>query len=85
LDIAVNLREHPELNHAEVTEYLLRKAAARDVPVSREAFRREEIRERAAVGYEELAATTRNIFIPFPEAYAEVMAFVERLDLTEQA
>lgn len=85
LDIAVNLRKHPELNHAQVAEYLLRKAAARDVPVSREAFRREEIRERAAVGYEELAATTRNIFIPFPEAYAEVMAFVERLDLPEQA
>lgn len=85
LDIAVSLRQHPKLNHAEVAEYLLRKAAARDVPVSREAFRREEIKGRATLGYEELAATTRNIFIPFSEAYAEVMAFVERLDLPEQA
>lgn len=28
LDIAVNLREHPELNRAEVAEYLRRKTAA---------------------------------------------------------
>ena len=83
LDIAVTLRGYPELNRTEVAEYLLRKAAARNVSVSRAAFRQEEVKTRAAQGYNELAATTRNLFIPFEEAYVEVMAFVDQLDLPE--
>jgi hypothetical protein len=68
-----------------VAEYLLRKAAARSVPVSREAFKDEEIKARAAEGYDELEATTRSTFIPFAEAYAEVLAFVDRLDVPERS
>ncbi len=81
LDIAVILRGGEELDHAKVAEYLIRKAAARSVPVSREAFRNQEIKERAAEGYEELVGTTRSTFIPFAEAYAEVLAFVDKLNV----
>lgn len=84
LDIAVILRGTENPDRAKVTEYLLRKAAARDVPVSREAFRGEEIKRRAAEGYGELAATTRKTFVPFEDAYAEVMEFVKHLDLPER-
>jgi predicted nucleotidyltransferase component of viral defense system len=84
LDIAVILRGGEDLDRAKVAEYLIRKAAARSVPVSREAFRGQEIKARAAEGYEELEATTRYTFISFAEAYAEVMALVDRLNLPEQ-
>lgn len=84
LDIAVRLQGDDEIDRAQVTEYLLRKAAARGVPVSREAFNDEEVKTRAAEDYEELAATTRRTFIPFAEAYAEVMTFVNELDLPER-
>lgn len=84
LDVAVILRGPEDLDRAKVAEFLIRKAAARSVPVSREAFRGEEIRRRAAEGYEELATTTRSVFLPFEEAYAEVMTFVDRLDLPER-
>ena len=85
LDIAVILRGGAELDQAKVAEYLLRKAAARNVPVSREALHDEELRSRSAEGYEELEATTRSTFIPFDEAYAEVMSLAERLDLPERS
>jgi predicted nucleotidyltransferase component of viral defense system len=85
LDIAVILREHSDLQLVQISEYLLQKGAARNVPVSRSAFRQAEIKARAAEGYEELEATTRTIFIPFAEAYVDLMALIDRLDIPEES
>jgi predicted nucleotidyltransferase component of viral defense system len=82
LDIAVILRNH-ELNEAAVAEYLQRKAVARDVQVSLAAFQHEELRNRAQIGYDELEGKTRELFIPFEEAYQKVMSFVATLNLPE--
>jgi len=32
----------------------------------------------------DLATTTRSVFVPFEEAYAEVMSFIDRLDLPKR-
>lgn len=81
LDIAVALRSHPDLDRAAIAAYLLEKAAARGVPVSRAAFRDPEIARRARVDYEAMESTTRTLFIPFDEAWAELLGFVDELDI----
>jgi predicted nucleotidyltransferase component of viral defense system len=78
LDITVILRGNA-LDRDLVADYLQRKSAARDVPVTRSAFHGEELRERTQVGYDALAATTRVLFIPFEEAMAELLAFTDGL------
>jgi predicted nucleotidyltransferase component of viral defense system len=82
LDIAVILRNR-ELNRAAVADYLQRKAVARDVQVSLAAFQHEELRKQAQIGYAELEPTTRELFIPFEEAYQDVLTFVATLNLPE--
>src|SRR5262249_43582471 len=72
LDVAVLLRDHQATDVDHVANFLLRKAQARSVPVSRQAFRNPEVRDRARVGYDELKTTTRKVFVPFEEAYAAV-------------
>ncbi len=84
LDIAVIVRGNPGLNRDLVGTYLTVKAAARDVPVSRDAFRHQDVLARAAVGYDELAATTRSIFIPFDEALATLRDFVDELPILDE-
>jgi predicted nucleotidyltransferase component of viral defense system len=79
LDVAVIVRERPTLDVERVGSYLLRKAAARNVRVSRAAFRAEEISARARIGYAALERTTRTLFIPFDEAWAEVERLVARI------
>jgi predicted nucleotidyltransferase component of viral defense system len=83
LDIAVILGARPDLDRARVADYLLRKAAARNVPVSRAAFRHPEIAERARQGYEELRPATRARFIPFDEALGALLEFVDDLKIPE--
>lgn len=83
LDIAVLLRSHTNIERARVAEYLIRKAEARHVPVSRKAFWNPEVERRARVDYDELKLTTRELFIPFDEAFREVLGFVAKLDLPE--
>lgn len=84
LDIAVLLRQHDSLDRARVAQYLLRKAEARNVPVSRAAFRHPEVARRAQVDYDALKSTTRVTFIPFDEALVALHALVEQLDVPEQ-
>lgn len=79
LDIAVVLLEGRELDSSRVGAFLLEKAAARSVPVSRAAFRDPEIAQRAAVDYAKLRADTRVRFVPFDEALSTVLAFVDEL------
>jgi hypothetical protein len=83
LDIAVIVQRHSDLDTDRVATFLLAKAAARDVPVSRAAFRAPAIAERAGVGYEALAATTRILFVPFDQAMALLFTFVDDLPLPD--
>ncbi|MCY1083552.1 nucleotidyl transferase AbiEii/AbiGii toxin family protein [Archangium lansingense] len=84
LDIAVLLLRHVSIDRARIAEYLRRKAAARSVPVSREAFRNPEVESRARVDYEALKGTTRDTFIPFDEAFSELLGFIAQLDIPEE-
>lgn len=79
LDIAVVLRAGATLDRAHVADFLLRKAAARGVPVSRAAFRDPDIIERANHGYAELEMTTRTLFVPFAAARVLLYDFVDTL------
>jgi len=81
LDIAMIVRDRPGLDTDRIATYLMRKAMARNVPVSRAAFHAEEIKERAKQAYAELAPTTRKPFLPFDEAWADLQRFVGRLAL----
>ncbi|MDA8219942.1 MAG: nucleotidyl transferase AbiEii/AbiGii toxin family protein [Dehalococcoidales bacterium] len=83
LDIAVILRGPAMLDPARVSCFLLRKAAARQVPVSRNAFRDPDLAERARRDYDALRLTTREEFVPFEEARDSLLAFVEGLDIPE--
>lgn len=82
LDICVAVQENPNLDVKLVAEFLLEKANARDVPVSRTAFREKQIRSRAFEGYGGLRETTRNAFVEFEEAFAIVLSLVDRLTIT---
>ena len=81
LDIAVIIRSHPDLDRNQIAAFLQAKADARHVPVSRAAFHNPEVAECASVGYDALEATTRTLFIPFDEARATVLSFVDDLPI----
>jgi hypothetical protein len=83
LDIAVILRENIDFDRNLVAKFLLLKAAARDVPVTRAEFREPEVVERASQGYAELEATTRVRFVPFDEALSLLLALVDELAIPE--
>jgi len=83
LDVAVIVRANPLLNRDQVIRFLLLKAEARDVPVSRAAFRNPEVAERARVDYDALEATTRTIFIRFGEAFATVLSLADELAIPD--
>lgn len=83
LDIAVILREKLAFDRRLVAEFMLLKAAARDVPVSRAAFRNPGVVNRASAGYAELEQTTRAAFVPFDEALSMLYALVDELDIPE--
>ena len=69
-----------QLSDATVADILLRKAAARDVPVSLAAFEEPEIWEWAARDYH-LLENQSNRFVPSDEARDVVRAFVSELAL----
>jgi hypothetical protein len=83
LDIAVILRKNIAFDRGLVAEFLLAKAAARDVPVTRTAFRSPEIVSRASAGYAELEGTTRVLFVPLEEALALLHMLVDELNIPE--
>lgn len=84
LDVAVIVRRNPELNRCQVAAFLQMKADARDVPVSKVAFRNAEVAERARVGYDTLRPTTRTLFVPFAEALATILAFIDELPIPNE-
>ena len=81
LDLAVVLQFNPEIDRQLVAEALELKAAARDIAVSRTAFRSPDLVSRARIGYVDLEATTRVRFIAFDDALAIVHAFVDELPI----
>jgi predicted nucleotidyltransferase component of viral defense system len=83
LDICVAVQRNPGLDLNLTAEFLLEKASARSVLVSRAAFHQEEVRSRAFEGYNGLRETTRGPFIEFEEALAVVMSLVDRLQLPD--
>lgn len=81
LDIAVAVTQNPTIDKQALASFLLRKAEARNVPVSREAFHQASVREYALQDYAELRATTRERFVEFDEAMAILLVFVDTLDI----
>ena len=84
LDIAHVLLQNPPLSRGDVSRFLLKKAAARNVPVSKAAFRDPELTERASHDYERLRDTVRGDFVPFDEALQRLYDLVEELDIPEE-
>ena len=82
LDIAMILAEQ-EVDEARIAEFLVQKASARNVLVSKRAFRDDEIRSRASENYVDLQVTVRKAFIPFEEAFSKLMSFIERLNIPD--
>jgi predicted nucleotidyltransferase component of viral defense system len=83
LDIAVILRGNIAFDRCLVAEFLLLKAAARNVPVTRAGFRSPEVVSRAGADYAELEGTTRILFVPLEEALALLNMLVDELDIPE--
>ncbi len=70
-------------DQAEIADYLLQKSSIRDIQVRKSSFD-EEVRERAANGYDDHVKTgaPRDI-IPFDDAWESVKDLVESLDIPE--
>jgi predicted nucleotidyltransferase component of viral defense system len=85
LDIAVIVIEGQELHLEDIRRYLLRKASAVNVPVSRAAFHNPEIMRRAHQDYDALRATVRANFVPFEDARNAVYSLVDALALPEES
>lgn len=80
LDIAVTRRQRP-LDADKVADFLRRKSAARNIVVSRAAFRDPEVKRRAAQDYDGLASTTRTLFVAFDDAWSELLALLDALPI----
>lgn len=85
LDIAVILSEGKPLDRTRLAEFLLVKAQARGIVVSRAGFRQPELALRASQDYDALARTTRYRFIPFAEAIALLYHLAAELPIPEDA
>ena len=81
LDIGVLLARGTHLRPDVVAAYLKNKAASRNVQVSLDLFRADELWVRASENYDALKDTTRELFIPFTDAKQAVLRFVEMLPL----
>jgi predicted nucleotidyltransferase component of viral defense system len=84
LDIAHLLQRNQPLNRDDVSSFLLKKAEARNVSVSKAAFRDPELTERSRYGYEELHNTVRESFVEFDQALTLLHAFVDQLKIPER-
>lgn len=83
LDIAVIVRHHPALDRNQVAAHLILKSNARSIRAVKSAYRVPDIAERARVDYAALADTTRVLFIPFDEAFVEVLRLVDELAIPD--
>lgn len=82
-DIARMLRMHrSQVDACKVARYLTAKAAARAIRATRSAFD-DEVRRRARVDYETLFDSLDPAFIPFDEAWGELVSFVHTLEIPD--
>jgi predicted nucleotidyltransferase component of viral defense system len=83
-DIARMTRIHNDLlDRRKIGDYLMRKAAARNVPVHRQAFD-DEIKRLASYEYEQLFDRLDPDFIPFDEAWSAIVQLVSQLAIPER-
>jgi len=82
-DIASRVRAFgPRLDLSKISAFLKRKSVARDILPHKSAYN-EDVRSRAAAGYQtEIGAQTQNL-IPFDEAWEEVLAFIRQLEIPD--
>lgn len=82
-DIARMIQLHGEsLDRRKIGDYLLRKAAARNVAVRRSAFN-QEVKRLAAFEYENLFSTIDPDFIPFEAGWSAVLRLVDELSIPD--
>jgi predicted nucleotidyltransferase component of viral defense system len=81
LDIANLVSSTSAPNSDQVGEFLLAKAKARNVPVSKEHFRTPEIRDYSQRDYAVLKPTVRSSYLEFEDAFSRVLAFVDTLPI----
>lgn len=82
-DIASMLRKHPELiDPGKVSSFLLRKSEAREIVATKGAFN-DDVRGRASLSYDAEVREFTTEFIPFDDAWAEVLALVSRLTIPD--
>jgi len=81
LDIAYLLGHNTPLDRGRISRFLLDKAEARYVPVSKAAFRDPELSDRAS---QALRDTVRGDFIPFDEALGLLYLLAEELHIPEE-
>ncbi len=72
----------PGLDRDRVAEYLVRKSVDRHVIAARQSFRDPQVREKARSGYEALQIPPTEL-VPFDEAWAAVLRFVDELPLPD--
>ena len=78
-DVARILRfDREKLDFNKVKTYIAQKCEAREIVFTEEAFD-EEVRSRAKYGYDELRADLGDHFIPFDDAWLEVVSIVREL------
>jgi predicted nucleotidyltransferase component of viral defense system len=82
-DIASRVRAHPEtLDLGKVSAFLLTKSEARAISPRKSAFN-DEVRTRAVAGYDTEIGSQTSEFIPFDEAWEEVLRLVNRLAIPD--
>jgi predicted nucleotidyltransferase component of viral defense system len=82
-DISRMMREHGDkLDHRLISLYLQHKSEARHIEAKKRLFDK-DLRARAKYGYEELQASTGEAYIPFDDAWADVMSLVRSLAIPD--
>jgi predicted nucleotidyltransferase component of viral defense system len=82
-DIASRMREFgASIDLGKVSEFLLRKSGARNIEPRKSSYN-ESVRQQAMVNYDEEIKAQATVFIPFEEAWAEVLQVVSRLSIPE--
>jgi predicted nucleotidyltransferase component of viral defense system len=82
-DIAAMVRKHSAvINLAKVSSFLLQKSVARAIVATKSAFD-EKVREKASATYDAQIRDFTTEFIPFDDAWAELLAFVWRLSIPD--
>jgi predicted nucleotidyltransferase component of viral defense system len=82
-DIASMIRRHGDtVDLSKISAFLLQKSEAREIIATKSSFN-EPVREKAAVSYDQEVSPFTTAFIPFDEAWDEVLRLVSRLSIPD--